>query len=171
MSVEMYLRLDGVSGGTKNYSYRGWSDVLSWHWELLSNRVLPHVSDADRTSFGEISITKPIGMDSTAVMLLYAQGKTIPSVELNVVPVVSKREAKLKYLAMHMENVLVKSIVTGGSTSEDSFNEHVVLIFNSIRFEYNLHTVATPGENDASSVDYQFSWDIERNKEWKQTAA
>lgn len=168
MSVEMYLKLDEVIGGSKNYSRKGWSDVLSWHWEMLSNRSAPGATDNDKTTFGEISLTKPIGMDSTAIMLLYAQGKTIKSADLSIIPVVGKREAKQKYLSMHMEGVTVKSIVMGGDTSQDQFRETIVLIFNSIRFEYNQHLDIEPGEAHAGSVDYQFAWDIGRNQQLEQ---
>jgi len=170
MSVSMFLRLEGVAGGSRNYSYKGWSEVLSWQWEMFSNRTAPQISDKDHTSFGEISLVKPIGMDSTAIRTLYARGDIIPSAELSIIPVVSKREAKQKYLAMKMEKILIKSIVTAGSSDEDHFNETVVLLFNNIRFEYNLHTDASPGETSAASVDYEFAWDIAQNREWAQTA-
>jgi type VI secretion system secreted protein Hcp len=171
MSVEMYLKLDGISGGSRNYTYKGWSDVHSWRWEMLSNRGSAEATGIDKTSFKEISITKPISTDSTAIMLLYAQGKIVPCADLNIIPVLNKREAKQKYLAMRMEGIVVKSIITGGNTSEDSFNETIVLIFNSIRFEYNCHTASTPGADNATSVDYTFAWDIARNKEWQPAAA
>ncbi|MDZ7736603.1 MAG: type VI secretion system tube protein Hcp [Gammaproteobacteria bacterium] len=167
MSVEMYLKMDEVTGESRNYSYKGWSDVLSWHWELLSNRGSPQAGDNGETSFGEISITKHIGTDSAAIMLLYAQGKIIQYADLNIIPTVGKREAKQKYLSMRMEDVLVKSIITGGNTSETHFNENIVLSFNRIRFEYNFHAASSPGEDDAGSVDYQFAWDIAQNKQWQ----
>lgn len=163
----MYLRLDEVNGGSMNYSYKGWSDVLSWRWEMLSNRDLPQPTANDKASFGKISLTKPISMDSTAIMLLYAQGKTIQSADLNIIPVVGKREAKQKYLAMHMEGVVIKSIITGGSIDEDHFKEHIVLIFNRISFEYNFHATAMQGEDNTDSVDYQFAWDIAQNQQWQ----
>ena len=168
MSLEMLLRLDGVTGGCRNYHYKGWSEVVSWHWELLSNRNTSQVTESDRKNFGEISITKPIGRDSTEIMLLYAQGKTIQYAELNMVPLVSKREAKQKYLSLRMEDVLVKSIVMGGVSADDHFDETIVLIFNNIKYEYNFHVASDPGENNASSIDFQFAWDIAQDQEWQQ---
>lgn len=168
MSLEMLLRLDGVTGGSRNYHYKGWSEVLSWHWELLSNRTTLQSTDNDKKSFGEISLTKPIGRDSAEIMLLYAQGKTIQYAELNMVPVVSKREAQQKYLSLHMEDVLIKSIITGGVRADDHFNETIVLIFNKIKYEYNFHIASDPGENNASYTDFHFAWDIARDQEWQQ---
>jgi type VI secretion system secreted protein Hcp len=168
MAVEMFLKMDGITGGSKNYDHNGWADVISWGWGLVSNRNTSKVNDNDKTSFREIAITKRIGMESAAIMLLYAQGKTIQFAELDIIPVVAKREAKQKYLSIRMEDILVKSIITGGNSSEGLFNENIILLFNKIRFEYNAHTAASvenPGVG-ATSIDYKFGWDILQNKEW-----
>lgn len=165
MPVEMYMKLDGVTGGSKDYSYKGWADVTSWGWGMVSNRNASHVADNDMTSFREISITKPIGADSAAIMLLYAQGKSIQNAELNIIPVVAKREAKQKYLSLQMEDVLIKSIVIGGSSSENFFNEKIILLFNKIKFEYNSYTLSNSQGSEGTSVDYTFAWDILNNKE------
>ncbi len=168
MSVEMFLKMDGISGGSKNYEHNGWADVISWGWGMISNRNSSQVNDNDKTSFREIAITKRIGADSAAIMLLYAGGKTIKYADLDIIPVVAKREAKQKYLSIHMEDVLVKSIITGGNSSEALFNENIILLFNKVRFEYNAHTAASvenPGTG-ATSIDYKFAWDILQNKEW-----
>src|SRR5687767_5186210 len=121
MPVEMYLKLDGVTGGSKNFTFKGCADVTSWGWELDSNRCTSQLSEGDKTAYRQISIVKRIGMDSPEIMSLYVQGKTIPFADLTVIPVVSKREARQKYLSIHMEDVLVKSIVTGGNSSEEFF--------------------------------------------------
>ena len=167
MPVEMYLKLDGVTGGSKNFTYKGWSDVTSWGWGLVSNRNSTHVADNDMTSFKEISITKRIGSDTAAIMQLYAQGTTMEFAEMNVVPILTKKEGKQKYLAMRMEDVLVKSIIIGGTTEEDLFNEKIILLFNRIRFDYNFYSQPTPEHTKGTVVEYSFSWDIDNNKNWE----
>jgi type VI secretion system secreted protein Hcp len=167
MPVEMYLKLDGVTGGTKNFTYKGWSDVISLGWGLVSNRNSAHVADNDLTSFKEISISKRIGSDTAAIMQLYAQGKTVPYAEINVLPILTKKEGKQKYLTIRMEDVLVKSIIIGGTSEEDFFNEKIILLFSRIMFEYNLHTAATPEHTKGTNVEYSFAWDIDNNKQWE----
>ena len=165
MSVEMFLKLDGVAGGSRNYDHKGWSDVVSWGWGMVSNRNSAQVTDADKTSFKEISISKRIGIDSTAIMLLYAQGKTIQYADLDIIPLVAKREVKQKYLSMHMEDVVVKSIITGGNVNDELFNENIILLFSRIRFEFNLPTITNAENAERTAADYSFAWDILQNKE------
>lgn len=166
MSVAMFLKMDGITGDSKNYDYKGWSDVVSWSWGLSSNRDSAQLHDDDKTSFKEISITKRIGMDSTDIMLLFAQGKTVKNVEFNIIPILTAREAKQKYLSMRMENVVIKSITTGGSATEDYFKENIVLLFDKIRYVYNHNTAANAQNPAGTSVDYKFGWDIAMNQAW-----
>jgi len=166
MPVEMYLKMDGVTGGSQNFTYKGWSDVSSWGWGLVSNRNSAHVADNDLTSFKEISVTKRIGIDSPAIMQLYAQGTTIKNAEINVIPILSKKEGKQKYLVLHMEDVLVKSIVIGGTTEEDFFNEKIILLFSRIKFDYNFYSTPTSENAKVTKTEYSFAWDIGSNKQW-----
>ena len=166
MSVAMFLKMDGITGDSKNYDHKGWSDVVSWNWGMSSNRNSAQLHDDDTTSFKEISITKRIGMDSTDIMLLFAQGKTVKNVDFNIIPVVGARDAKQKYLAMRMENVVIKSITTGGSAAEDFFKENIVLLFDKIRFVYNHNTAPNTQNPAGTSVDYKFGWDISMNQAW-----
>jgi type VI secretion system secreted protein Hcp len=166
MSVAMFLKMDGITGDSKNYDHKGWSDVVSWSWGLSSNRNSAQLHDDDMTSFKEISISKRIGMDSTDIMLLFALGKSVKNVELNIIPVVGARDAKQKYLSMLMEDVVIKSITTGGSTAEDFFKENIVLLFDKIRFVYNHNTAANSQNPEGTSLDFKFGWDISMNQSW-----
>lgn len=167
MSVDIFLKIDGVTGGSKNYTYKGWSDVLSWGWGMVSNRSSAEVTDKDMTSFREISISKLISTDSPDIMTLYAQGKTVDYADLNVVPITSKKGVKPKYLSLHMENVLVKSIVLGGDASEDFFKEKIILLFDRVKYEYTAPVAISSQGGDTKEVvdvEYSFAWDIQNNK-------
>jgi type VI secretion system secreted protein Hcp len=164
MAVEIFLKLDGIAGGTRNFAHKGYSDVTSWAWELQSNRSSSQLSEGDKIACRQITITKRIGMDSPDILSHYAQAKPIAFAELTVVPVVAKREAKQKYLSINMEDVLVKSVVTGGNSSEEFFNETIVLLFGRVKYEFSVNAV--PG-SDAAGGDYKFAWDINQSREWQ----
>lgn len=166
MSVEMFLKVDGITGGSRNYDHKGWSDVTSWGWGMVSNRQSAKVTENDKTSFKEITITKRIGVESSAIMSLYANGKPIQNVTLDIIPQVGKKEVKQKYMSLRMEDVLVKSIITGGNSSEDFFNENIIFLFSRIRFEFNLPVLTTVENTSEAPAGYKFGWDIGENKEW-----
>jgi type VI secretion system secreted protein Hcp len=157
------MKIDGVSGDSKSFKNKGWADVLSWNWGMTSNRKLANGIDGDNTSLNELSIIKSIGIDSASIRLLYAQGKTIPSVELSITPILGKREVQTKYVNVKMEDVLIKSIVTGGNTEDTFFKEHITLLFDRVRFEYSLDALSS----DAGSEDIDFGWNVPGNVEWE----
>lgn len=161
MSVEIFIKLDGITGESKNYYHKGWSEVSSWAWGMANN-----VDTQGKPVFKELAFTKRIGIDSTDMMLHFAQAKLIKNVEFSIVPIMAKREAKLKYLSMQMEDVLIKSITTGGSAEDDRFNEDILLSFSKVSFEYSFNIQATH-DTTASSVDHKFGWDIGMNQEWQ----
>lgn len=167
MSLQIFMKIDNVPGESKNYDYPGWSEVLSLNWGMTSNRrtVLPGTDD--RTSMNEISVVKRLGADSAAIRSLFAAGSTIPTVELSITPVVGQREAKAKYLAVSMTDVVIKSIVTGGGIEDSFFKEHVTLLFEKVRFEYNRNSPATRTA-EGTSEDFCFGWDVAVNAAWNQ---
>ena len=65
MALEIFLRLVGVTGGSRNYYHPGWADVLSWQWCLSA-------PDAGATP-DQIKLVKRVGIESPMVMTLWAQ--------------------------------------------------------------------------------------------------
>jgi type VI secretion system secreted protein Hcp len=163
----MYMKIDGVLGDSKSFKYKGWADVTSWNWGMTSNRKQTNGKDGDKTSLNELSIIKSIGIDSSSIRLLYAQGKIIPNVELNITPILGKREVQTKYVNLRMENVLIKSIVTGGSIEDAFFKEHITLIFDRIRFEYSLDALSSDAGSGDTSENIDFRWNVPGNMEWE----
>ena len=165
MSLQMMMKIAGVSGDAKSFDHEGWSEILSWNWGMTSNRKISTTSDADRTAFNEMSITKPLGADSPAIRLLFAKGEPIESMDLIVLPVVGKREMQTKYVHLRLESVIIKSVVIGGGIEDNFFKEHITLLFDRIRFEYSRPGSASSGK---SAEDFSFGWNLGTNAEWRQ---
>lgn len=164
MPVEMFLKLDGITGGTRNFNHKGWADLISWGWDLQSNRNASRLVEGEKTAFKQMSIVKRIGMDSPDIMSMFVQGGIIASAEIDVLPIVSRREARQKYLSIRMEEVRVRSIVTGGNAAEEFFIETIVLLFGRIHYEFSVNKVP---DSDVAAADYRFAWDIANNKPWQ----
>jgi len=163
MSLLMNMKLEGITGESTSFRHKGWFEVISWNWGMSSNRKAAY-DDGAKTSLNEISVIKPIGIESIDIRLLFAQGKTIPRIDFNILPVTGKREVQKNYVDIKMEDVVIKSIVTGGSSEDNFFKEHITFIFNRISFECN-RPVADDG--DIKDVeDHIFGWSVPDNAEW-----
>ncbi|MBI2803133.1 MAG: type VI secretion system tube protein Hcp [Gammaproteobacteria bacterium] len=158
MAVEMFVRLDGITGGSRNYYHKGWADVLSWSWGL--ERV--HGATGNMR-MNELSLIKAIGVESPAMMTAFAEGKPIKQVDLSIVPVVGKRDAQQKYVAITLEDVLIKSITTGGSAEESFFRENLTLCFGKIKYEYHQYADVGSDGGAGTPKSFAFGWDVAAN--------
>lgn len=136
MALEMFLRLDGVEGSSRNYHHQGWADIASWKWGMKRERIRDGEKIRDVTRLDEIALVKAVGAESPAMMVLCAGGTRIASGELSIVPVVGKREAQRKYLVMTFENIIIRAITTGGTTEDSFLSEEVALRFASVRYDF-----------------------------------
>ena len=168
MSLQMSMRMDGVTGESSSFVHKDWFDVISWNWGMTSNRKSAKISDGDGISLNEISIVKNIGIDSADIRLLYSNGAVIPAVDFSIRPVMAKRQAATKYVDIRLEGVVIKSIVTGGNIEDKLFKEHITLLFDKVSFEYSkVATQSADGKDSTPGKGYKFGWDVVGKTEWK----
>ena len=150
MALEIFLRLDGVTGGSRNYYHPGWADVVSWHWRLSAPGT-DAVPD-------QIKVVKRIGIDSPAVMALWAQGGVVPAAEINIVPVVGKRDAQQKFISVKFENLRVLAVEISGNCEDNHATETLTLKFEQVRFEFHHYADATPDTPIGTVQTIAFDW-------------
>ena len=168
MSLQMSMRMDGVTGESSSFAHKDWFDVISWNWGMTSNRKSAKIADGDAISLNEISIVKNIGIDSADIRLLYSNGSVIPTIDFSIRPETAKRQAATKYVDIRLEGVVIKSIVTGGNIEDKLFKEHITLLFDKINFEYSkLARQSADGKESAPEQGYKFGWDVVSKSEWK----
>lgn len=159
MSLQMYMRIEGVTGGSTSFKHQGWFEVLSWNWGMSSNRKLAHGTDQDKTTLNEISIIKPLGIESGEIRTLFAEGRVIPVIELSIQPIQGKREAARKYVDITLQNSIVKTVVTGGNNEDKFFKEHVTFLFENVLFEFEKKADVEGEESNA----HEFNWNVPEN--------
>ncbi len=165
MDLQMSMKIDGVTGISGDSEHKGWSEILSWNWGMTSNRKPLAVNDDFKASLNEISIVKPIGIDSPGIRLLFARGDQIENVEISVTPVRAKRGPIKKLLHLKLESVVIKSIISGGTMEDDFFKEHITMFFDKVDFAYS-QAGSRNEEGETVFIDHNFRWDVGENKEW-----
>ena len=157
MAVDMFLKLEGISGESKDSTHKGEVDVLAWSWGM-SNSGTAHAgggSGAGKVNVQDLSFTKWVDLATAPLMLAAANGKHISKATL----VVRKAgETPREYLTIVMTEVLVSSVSTGGSGGEDRLTENVSLNFAKVEVKYKDQSAAGKA---AGTGD--FKWDIAGN--------
>jgi type VI secretion system secreted protein Hcp len=158
MAMDMFLKVDGVSGESKDAKHKEAVDVLAWSWGL-SNSGSAHTgggAGAGKASFQDLSFTKYIDFSSTALQLACANGKHFKNAVLTVR---KAGEKPLEYIKITMEEVMVSAVSTGGSGGEDRLTENVTLNFAKVKLEYQK-------QKDSGGADggpATFGWNISSN--------
>ena len=158
MSVDMFLKIEGIDSESKDSGHEGEIDVLAWSWGMSQSGSMHSGGGggAGKVSVQDLSFTKYVDKATGNLMLACAKGKHIGEAVL----VVRKAgDSPLEYIVITMSDCLITSISTGGSGGEDRLTENVTLNFGTVKVEYQEQ------QKDGSGVPGpEFSWNIEKNE-------
>lgn len=157
MAVDMFLKLDGVNGESKDKVHTKEIDVLAWSWGM-SNSGSAHVGSgagSGKVSVQDLCVSKYVDCSSPNLMLACCSGTHYKDALLTV------RKAggtPVEYIKVKMETVLVSGITSGGSLAEDRLTENLILNFAKVSMDY------TPQDaKGAAGTAIPFAWDIAAN--------
>ncbi len=160
MTVDMFLKIDGVDGESRDSEHKGEIDVLAWSWGL-SQSGSTHMGGgggSGKVSIQDISVSKFIDKSSPNLMKYCCNGKHFKEALLTVR---KAGEKPLEYVKIKMNDLIISSISTGGSGGEDRLTENVTLNFSKVGFEYQPQK--DDGTKDGGAIP--MIWNIKENKE------
>src|SRR5262245_22143443 len=158
MAVDIFIKIGDVKGEAKDAVHKGEIDVLAWSWGM-SQSGSGHVGGGlgtGKVNVQDLSLTKYIDLSSPDLMLACCNGKHYPEAKLTVR---KAGESPLEYLVIKMTDVMITSVSTGGSGSNDRLTENVALNFAKVNVDY---VEQLPGGGKGGTP--KMGWDIEANK-------
>ena len=145
MAVDMFIKIDDIKGESIDGTHKGEITVLAWSWGATQSGST-HIGTgggAGKVNVQDLSFTKYIDKSSTNLLQAVCNGKHFKAATL----VVRKAGDKpLEYLKIHIEDILVSSISTGGSGGEDRLTENVTLNFGRFKLDYAAQKADGSGE-------------------------
>ena len=159
MAVDMFLKLDGVKGEARDHKHKDEIDVLSWSWGMSQSGTAHQGggAGAGKVSVHDISLTKYLDNSTPTLMKFCANGKHIKN---GVLTCRKAGENPLDYLTIKLEEVIVTSVSTGGTGSDDRHTENISL--NFAKFHTTYATQTAEGHKGAAP---EVKWNIATNKE------
>lgn len=150
------VQIDGIDGGsTKVRETKGAIDALSWSW----GTSMPGSSYAGASRTSGAPDPQPLTfvhhVDKSTPQLLRSllEGKAIPRARLLVMQSATN---PAPYLIVEMENVIIRSIVTGGADTEKRPTETVSLDFAKVRLTYFTIDARTGDLRPEPSTSWDF---------------
>jgi type VI secretion system secreted protein Hcp len=134
---DVFLRIDGIPGDSKDTLHAGFIDVGSFKWTVTNTAGGPTAKD--------FVFTHVVDRSSPKLALAAATGDHIPSVTLKLR---TSARQPADYLTLTLKSVVVISVKGSDESSPTArFSEEVELSFTS--FEYEYRAVRPDGSLDA----------------------
>ncbi|MBP7148212.1 MAG: type VI secretion system tube protein Hcp [Acidobacteria bacterium] len=162
MAVDMFIKLGDIKGESKDDKHKEEIDVLAWSWGVSQSGSM-HMGGgggSGKANVNDLSFTKYIDKASPNLLKFCCSGKHFPSATLTVRKAGDK---PLEYVKIIMEEVLVTSVSTGGSSGEDRLTENVTLNFGKVKVSYQ----AQKPDGAADGGPVEGGWDMQKNAEYK----
>jgi len=162
-AFDAFLKIDGIPGESTDAAHKNEIEVLSWSWGMSqSGSALLGPGVTNKAAFKDISITKHVDKASPQLFQACAGGTNIAQVEL--VLRYPGGTNQVEYLKVKLENVLVSSVKTSGTSSSGDVLplEEVSFNYGKLRMTYQ----AVDQSGAPSGLPVLGSWDIVANKGW-----
>jgi type VI secretion system secreted protein Hcp len=158
MAVDMFLKLDGIKGESKDHKHKDEIHIESFSWGM--NQTGAHAAGggggAGKVSVHDISVTKHVDKSSTPLMLACANGKHIKE---GLITVRKAGEKPLEYLKIKLTDVLISSVQEAGHGG-DQLTESVTLNFSKFHVTYQEQNE----KGEAQGSPDEMGWDIKANQ-------
>jgi type VI secretion system secreted protein Hcp len=159
MALDIFLKLNGVTGESQDNTHKQEIDVLSWAWGM-SNMGSTHVGSGGGTgkvNVQDLSVTKYIDSSSPKLMGACCAGTHFSTGLLTVRKAGGK--GPVEYVKIKLSEVLITAVSTGGTSGgADRLTENISLNFAKVTVEY-LPQLADG--NSATMIP--FGWNIAAN--------
>jgi len=159
MAVDIFIKIGDIKGESQDKTHKDEIEVLNWSWGMSQsgNMHTGTGGGAGKVSIQDLSLTKFVDKASPNLMMHCSSGKHVPKVTLTVRK--AGGDSQVEYLIINLEEVLISSLSTGGSGSDDRLIENVTLNFAKVTVDYQPQKA--DGTKDGGPIKY--GWNIRSN--------
>jgi len=158
MAVDIFLKIDGIKGESKDSKHKDSIEIVSWSWGVTQPATMSSGGGggAGKASFGDLSLMHTIDAASPNLALHCANGKHIPSVTL------TQRKAgedQQDFLIFKMSDVIISSVQISGADGAGLPSESFSLNYAKVEMEYKPQN-----EKGTLEAGIKFGWDLKQTK-------
>ncbi|CAM3917718.1 Hcp family type VI secretion system effector [Bordetella muralis] len=159
MSVDMFMKIDGANGESKDANHKNWTDIVSFSWGATQpgNMASGGGLGAGKASFNDLHVVARIDKAAPAVMKHCASGKHLSMIELSVCKAGGQQ---IEYTKITLEDVLVSSVQLTGEMNQESVTVNYAFQAAKVKQQYWEQT-----EQGGKGPESVVAWDIKKNQE------
>jgi type VI secretion system secreted protein Hcp len=147
--MDLFLKLDGIEGESRDLKHSKEIDILDWSWGLTKPpRVISGGSTTGRLAFSGFTVRKLVDKATSKLMLNCSQGKWITNALLTCRTQTSSNT--IEFYKLQASKVIVTSVNEAASSE---ITETVGFAFESVQIDYFL--IRRTGTDD-----YFYQWNL-----------
>lgn len=134
MAVDIFLKIDGITGEARDRKHEGAIDVLGWSWGITAKINRAGGGPVQSPDVEHLIVTKYVDRASAALMTALLRSQPIKSATM--ICRKAGGQAPLEYLKIEMSDVRIASVKPVGLSTDERFTEELVLDFSKVLFSY-----------------------------------
>ena len=159
MSINMFLRLDNVTGESKDMNHKGWTDVISFNWGAVqpNNMSVGGGGGTGKVCFNDLCVEALIDKSTPTILKLCSTGKHIGTVEMSVC---KAGGSQIEYARIILSDVLVTAVIFSGSNPDDTVGVRYTFQGSVVKQKYWEQT-----QQGGKGAESAMGWSIKENRE------
>lgn len=159
MAVDMYLKVEGIDGESKDSKHSNHIQVLSWSWDVSQKGTAGSGSGltAGSVEHRDLVIRKLVDKASPNLYSHCCTGEHIPSADL-IIRKAGGKSGALEYVVIHLEKLIITGYSLGGQPQADQIEEEVKINYAKVKITY------TPQDDAGQGMPPVIAgWDLQEN--------
>jgi type VI secretion system secreted protein Hcp len=163
MAFDAFLKIDGIPGESLDDKHKDWIELLSFSHGITQPASMTASSvggaTSERVTMGDFHIVKNLDKASPKLSEQCCSGKHIKDVTIELCRAGGD---KLKYMEVKLEQVIISSVSTGGSSQGTGGfpSEAVSFNFGKVKWTYTQQK----REDGSGGGNVAGGWDLTANK-------
>lgn len=159
MSVDMFMKVEGASGESKDSNHKGWVDVDSFSWgaNQTSSMASGGGGGAGKVSFCDLNVVAKIDKAYPAVLKHCATGKHLGSVEISLC---KAGGSQIEFGHITLTDVLVTVVNVDGTNGSDFVTVSYGFQAAQVKAQYWEQT-----NQGGKGAESQMGFNIKENRE------
>lgn len=158
MAIDIFLKVDGVSGESKDSNHRDWIDVIDFNWGASQPATLTTGGGggAGKVNFQDLKITAAIDKAAPTILKHSAIGRHIPKIEVSICKAGGEQ---IEYSRITLEDVIVTGVEFVGSKDAEVLFVNYAFQAVKVKNQYWEQT-----ERGGKGPETQMAYDVKLNK-------
>jgi type VI secretion system secreted protein Hcp len=161
MAVDAFLKIDGIKGESTDDRHKDEIDVMSWSWGESQGGALASGGGggAGKVQFQDFHFSGNMSKASPKLFLACATGEHIKEATITARKAGDPKGQGLDFMIVKMNDVLISSYQSSGSSGGDFPTDQVSMNFAKIEFSY-----AAQKSDGTLDAPITAGWDLKLNK-------